>query len=149
MVAMAKIKDNYTCNNVKDCMLILGPQLQELSNQQWDGKKIVLFMFGNYDFQSKLYGISGAQCLYPCLSCMVPRAHKPTPCRKLSLCARWLQCKEDFRRFLKYRHGLNKNVSRYHNCLHLPLLHVEQEHCAPPYPHILLGIVLKHHRKHA
>ena len=133
MVAMAKIKDNY--NNLKTCMSILGPQLQELSNLQWDGKEIVLFLFGDYDFLSKLYGISGAQGLYPCLWCMAPRAHKPTPCRKHPPLRSLSSMRRDFRRFLKYGHGLKKNVSRYHNCLHLPLLHIEPEHCAPPYLH--------------
>ena len=71
VVAMTKIKDNH--KNLKRCMSILQPQLEELSNSEWNGKKIRLFVFGDFDFLSKLYGISGAQGTYPYLWCIEPK----------------------------------------------------------------------------
>ena len=62
---MSKLKDNY--DNLKTCMSILGPEIQELSNLLSGVEKKVLFMFEDYHFLSKIYGISGAQGLSPCL----------------------------------------------------------------------------------
>ena len=52
VVAMAKIKDTY--KNMKKCMSILTPQLEELSNSEWDVNKVKLFLFGDYELLAKL-----------------------------------------------------------------------------------------------
>ena len=36
---------------------------------EWNGKKVKVFMFGDYDFLLKMYGISGAQSYHLCLWC--------------------------------------------------------------------------------
>ena len=41
--------------------------------------------------------------------------------------------------------GNKKNVKNYFNCLHPPLLPIQLEDVTPPYLHILLGIVWRHH----
>ncbi|GFN75442.1 hypothetical protein PoB_000194800 [Plakobranchus ocellatus] len=41
---------------------------------------------------------------------------------------------------------LKKEVAKYNNSLHPPLLKIELDKIAPPYLHILLRIVLKHHK---
>ena len=38
-----------------------------------------------------------------------------------------------------------KEVAKYHDALHTPLLNIQLDSVSPPYLHILLGIVLKHH----
>ncbi len=144
LVGMAKIKDNY--GNLKKCITSLHSEIDELSHLQWEGKRVVLFLFGDYDFLTKLYGLSGAQGTYPCLWCLTPKtymAKKDTPDAIPRLLS---TMKRDHRRFKKYGHGIKKNVSRFHNSLHRPLLDIETSRVAPPYLHILLGIVLKHHR---
>ena len=50
------------------------------------------------------------------------------------------------RRFKLYGHGNKKKVAWYHNCLHKPLITCELDRVAPPYLHLLLGLVLRHHR---
>jgi len=145
VVAMAKVKDSY--ENLRICMSILQQQLEELSRLEWDGKKIVLFLFGDYDFLVKLYGLSGAQGTYPCLWCLTPKSDMKSMLKNDHSLRSLANIKRSHRRFMKYGYGLKKNVKRYHNCLHHPMLEVEPEKVAPPYLHILLGIVLKHHRQ--
>ena len=41
--------------------------------------------------------------------------------------------------------GDKRNVKNYLNCSHAPLLPIELEEVTPPYLHILLGIVWRHH----
>ena len=35
----------------------------------WKGKRIRVFLFGDYDFELKVCGITGAQSVHPCLWC--------------------------------------------------------------------------------
>ena len=39
-----------------------------------------------------------------------------------------------------------KEVAKYHNALHTPLLNIQLDSVSPPYIHIPLRIVLKHHK---
>ena len=39
-----------------------------------------------------------------------------------------------------------REVAKFHNALHAPLLGIDLESVSPPYLHILLGVVLKHHK---
>ena len=144
VIAIAKIKDTYT--NLNKCMSILRPQLDELSSSEWNGKKIELFVFGDYDFLAKLYGLSGAQGTFPCLWCLQPKSSMMT-IQKSPFEARSLaSLRKDHERFMMHGHGLKKNVSDYNNSLFPPIINVEPTSVCPPYLHILLGIVLKHHR---
>lgn len=72
IIGIAKVKDTF--NNLQKCMSFLTPQLEELCESEWMGKKIKLFIFGDYDFLTKLYGISGAQGTYPCIWCHEPKS---------------------------------------------------------------------------
>ena len=47
--------------------------------------------------------------------------------------------------FLKETTG-KKEAAKFNNALHTPLLQIELEKVSPPYLHILLGVVLKHHK---
>ncbi|XP_012944118.1 uncharacterized protein LOC106013308 [Aplysia californica] len=52
----------------------------------------------------------------------------------------------DHAAFIQSHGGDKKEAARYNNCLHKPLLDIPLDHVAPPYLHILLGVVLKHHK---
>ncbi|XP_065188622.1 uncharacterized protein LOC135819357 [Sycon ciliatum] len=45
------------------------PQLEQLQLTHWEGKQIRVFLFGDYEFQTVNYGLSGAGGLRPCLHC--------------------------------------------------------------------------------
>lgn len=113
---------------------------------EWEGKKIKIFIFGDYDFLAKLYGISGAAGLYPYLWCHASKASfekynvSEDEARSLNT------LRKDHASFKTIGQGIKKNVSKFHNCLHLPIIDADIDRVTPPYLHILLGILPKHHK---
>ena len=144
VIGIAHVKDTY--ENLKICITILKEKLENLEKLEWEGKHIQLFLFGDYEFLTKLYGLSGAQGMYPCLWCLATKSNFNDGRTKLFTERNLATLKRDHRRFKKYGKGNKKIVSRFHNSLHAPMLDIELDRIAPPYLHILLGIVLKHHR---
>ena len=68
---------------------LIRKQLVDVTNLVWEGKKVKLFLFGDYDFLCKIYGISGANGNYPCLWCLTKKSEiqykrGPQPERTLS-----------------------------------------------------------------
>ena len=63
VVAMANVPDNHS--NIIKWMSILEPELKQLANSEWDGKRVVIFDFGDYEFLTKIYGLSGAGGKHP------------------------------------------------------------------------------------
>ena len=142
VIGITETKDNN--KNIAKCMSFLKPQLDELSNADWRGKKIVLFIFGDYEFQTKLYGLSGPNGMFPCLWCNASKEdiHNGKPSSERSLDG----IISEHQRFLEEGKGKKKNVMDYKNCLRSPLIDIDISAVTPPYLHILLGITLKHHR---
>ena len=143
VVGKTDTKDNHT--NISKCMSFLWPQLEELIRGQWKGKKMVLFIFGDYEFQTKLFGLSGAAGVHPCLWCHATKqdiqlGHTSTP-RSLQ------DIIDEHDRFCSEGNQNKKHVMDYHNCLHPPMVNIDTSAVAPPYLHLLLGIILKHHRE--
>ena len=65
LITIASCKDSH--ENLK---IILKPYREQISNLEktsWKGKRIHVFLFGDYDFELKVYGISGAQSVHLCL----------------------------------------------------------------------------------
>ena len=48
----------------------MGTQIKELDGTEWNGKKLIIFIFGDYDFLAKSYGLSGAASVHYCLWCV-------------------------------------------------------------------------------
>jgi hypothetical protein len=144
LLAMARVKDTHS--NIELMLRELKPKIDELKEIQWEGKKIVLFFFGDYDFLTKVYGLSGAQGKYPCLWCLQTKRDLKSFVEQASVPARNLSMlKEDYIRFMTDGKGDKKVVSMYNNSLHSPIMDMDINFVAPPYLHILLGIVYKHH----
>ncbi|GFR85064.1 amine oxidase [Elysia marginata] len=68
LIGMANIKDSS--ENMEIFFEPVRKQLDEVTKLVWDGKTIKLFLFGDYDFLCKMYGIAGANGSYPCLWCL-------------------------------------------------------------------------------
>ena len=47
--------------------------MKTLQDTAWRGKDIVVFAFGDYEYETKLYGLSGASGQHPCLHCHVKK----------------------------------------------------------------------------
>ena len=58
-----------TASNLHMALGLYAEQVKELVETQWRGKTIVPFVFGDYEFQTKMYGLSGASGQHPCLHC--------------------------------------------------------------------------------
>ena len=143
VVGFAEVKDSY--ENLKVCMDIFKKDLDELQNTVWKNRTIKLYLFRDYEFLTKMYGLSGAAGKHPCLWCLTSK----TNMKASASCdeARSLKMIEtSHRRFQNYGRGKKEIVGRYYNCLNKPLVSTELDHVAPPYLHLLLGIVLRHHR---
>jgi len=48
-------------------------QLEEIQQSTWNGKSVRVFVFGDYEFQTVTYGLSGSSGLRPCLHCLCPK----------------------------------------------------------------------------
>ena len=144
LVRMVECRDS-----VENLRKILGPvreQINRLDGMIWKEKSLRVFLFGDYDFLLKLYGISGAQSCHPCLWCKASREQiQKSPTDQPAVGDRTLSnIRSDFRKFR--RNGSKPSFARvYNNVVSAPIWDIELTHVAPPYLHILLGVVKKHH----
>ena len=121
-------------------------QLNELRQLEWHGKKGETFVFGDYDFLCKMYGISGAAGVHPCIWCTVSKANmQKSPDKQLQVAHRTLKSlRKDHRQFLRHGKGKKENAKKFNNVLTGVVWHISINHVCPPYLHILLGIVKCH-----
>ena len=113
--------------------------LKALQSHSWRNKSLKIFLTEDYEFLCKMYGLSGPQGTYPCLWCLM---HEPSgQCQQRSL----ESLLADNSALVADSSG-KKEVTKFHNALHTPLLNIDLDSVTPPYLHILLGIVLKHHK---
>ena len=118
-----------TCENLATILGEYSQQLNELRQMEWYRKKVGTFVFGDYDFLCKMYGISGAAGVHPCIWCTVSKANmQKSPDKQLQVAHRTLRSlRKDHWQFLS------------------AVWHISINHVCPPYLHILLGIVKRHH----
>ena len=68
IIAMANVPDN-----VKNLRILLNrfiDQINALKVATWNGKKICVFLCGDYHFLTDVHGISGSSGTHPCLWCL-------------------------------------------------------------------------------
>ena len=143
VIAIAAVRDTHT-NMQRFLEGKLTEDLNTLQSHFWRDKSIKVSLNGDYEFICKMYGLSGPQGTYPCLWCLMPRKdmHKPNnDCVFRSLDS----LLSENTAFLQET-AQKKEVSKYHNALHRPLTGIQLDKVCPPYLHMLLGIVLKHHK---
>ena len=93
LLTVAECKD--TPDNLRRILSPYKDQIETLKIMQWDGKRVRLFLFGDYDFLLKPYGLSGAQSVHPCLYCLASKAQiHPSSTRKTSMNATWHKLRE-------------------------------------------------------
>ena len=144
VIALAAVRDTHE-NIVRFLEGGLGDELVALQSHSWNGKAIKVFLNGDYDFLCKMYGLSGPQGTYPCLWCLMPRRDMNNPadqCQHRSV----ESLLADNKKFMDEADGERKQANKFFNSLHAPLLRLDLENVCPPYLHILLGVVLKHHK---
>ncbi|GFO24978.1 amine oxidase [Plakobranchus ocellatus] len=142
LIGIAYVKDIH--ENLKIFMEDINSQMEQLRATQRNGRETIVFLHGDYDFLCKVYGLYSPQGTYPCLWCLTTKRRiqentERSPC-SLAL------FKSHFERHKTETEQDKRQASQYNNCKHEPLISIELEKISPPYLHILLGIVLKHHR---
>jgi biotin operon repressor len=114
---------------------------------QWKGKNVVLFLNGDLEFLGKMYGLSGSASRHPCGFCQISkeemqpkREHQNKKVMKRSL----FNLKLDHTVF--EGHGSKKEKAKdCYNVVGTPIWNIDISNVCPPYLHLLLGIVKKHH----
>ena len=121
-------------------------QINALDAMTWNDKNLRVFLFGDYDFLLKLYGISRAQSFHTCLWCEASKEQTlKSSTEQPVLPERTLRSiKSDLRKY-KRAGSKKKTAKAYNNAVLSPIWDIELTHVAPPYLHLLLGIVKKHH----
>ena len=121
-------------------------EIELLQRQKLRGKQIKLSLNGDYSFLCNAYGISGATGSYPCIWCLVKSSDLAHPKDDEDYEERSISSiTEDHIRFKEESDGNKAVVQHYNNALHAPLLPIELEDVTPPYLHIVLGLVWRHH----
>lgn len=144
LILMAEVKDSN--KNLRSVLEPLRDEINHVKEMTWKGKSIELFLSGDYEFLTKMYGLSGAAGQHPCLWCETTKeAMQSEPTRTGIFRHRDLQN-------LKHRHeqfmakGGDKTKAKEDMNVILPnVWDIQLDHIAPPYLHILLGLVKKHH----
>ena len=60
-------KDSHL--NLQAVLSKYAEQIKEPRKAQWRGRRLAVFLFGDYEFLTKMFGISGAAGIHPCLWC--------------------------------------------------------------------------------
>ena len=125
----------------------MANQIRQLQLMTWKGKRIRVFLNGDYEFLCKVHGISGAKGTHCCVWCeIVSRDIQQSRMSRGDAEDRTLVSM-----ILAHKHFVERGnskktlASHYKNCIHEPLWSIRISHTAPPYLHIMLGIVKRHH----
>ena len=148
LICITNAKDSHT--NLAKVLGHYKDQIDELSSMMWEGKRTRIFTCGDLDFLLKNFGLSSAASCHPCLLCKVskkqlqisPKARPTSEKRTLK------NLKDDHFRYVKAGR-IKKKAKAYSNVIHKAILRIkndpELKQVVPPYLHVLLGVVKKHH----
>ena len=148
LVAMLEAKDSYEV--LKQVIVFLNTEIKKLKQVKWAGKRIKVFLFGDYSFLCNVYGLSGAAGTYPCLWCLSSNFEIKNS-KGIDLDRSLSSIKQNHREYLEARRQKNTLQQRkelpalYKNCVRAPLFDIELEMVVPMYLHILLGLVIRKH----
>ena len=158
VIAMASVKDTYenlktfleggTMNEKNEYQPSIGllQEIELLQRHKWRGKQIKITLNGDYSFLCNAYGISGATGCYPCIYCLIPSCDLANPKDNEDYQQRSIRSiSDDNNKFKQETDGNKDLVKHFNNALHAPLLPIDLEDVTPPYLHIELGLVWRHH----
>ena len=145
VIGCFETKDLYP--NLAKATEIFQSGIDALNQMTWREKRLRLFIFGDYAFLCNLYGLSGSAGIHFCLWCHINRndMQRPLSDRGKAQKRTHKTIVEDNKRFQREGRGNKQQASHYNNAIHAPLWNVRVSHVCPPYLHLLLGIVKKHH----
>ena len=140
---MVECKDSM--DNLRTVLAPLKDQIQKLKEMKWEGMKMDLWLCGDYDFFTKMFGLSGPAGKHPCLWCDVTKEQLQTsPAGRVEPKPRTLATMQtDYDDFVNA--GCDKSKAQFfNNCIEKPIWNMfDISRVVPPYLHITLGIVKK------
>nr|XP_054748599.1 uncharacterized protein LOC129254164 isoform X2 [Lytechinus pictus] len=140
MVAVFQASDSTF--NLDLALKDFASDVELLMRTTWRGKRIRLFLCGDYEFLTKFYGLTGPNGRHCCLYCSISKAQMavpledrgPSPSRTLETLSTNLQeYKED------------KVAKNHNNVIKEPLFKIPIDQVCPPGLHISLGLFYKHY----
>ena len=135
-------KDNLP--NLRMCLDRFKAHVDKLLNLTWSQKVFRVFMYGDYAFLSYMYGLSGANAVYPCLWCLCSKDEMQVSkfLRETSEKRTLENLNEHYIQFCKkgMKKGLAKTV---YNVIDIPFFNIPIDQVCIPGLHLTLGIFLK------
>jgi len=115
-------------------------QVKTLQDSKWRDKHIKVSLFGDYDFMTKCYGLSGSSGVRPCLFCLMTKTemqstHTPQSCTPRSIQG----LREDLERF-KAAGSRLQNANHYNNVIREVIFPIAITDVCVPVLHLDLGI---------
>ena len=69
-IPICVFNEKDTLANLETALGMYQEQLAELMTSTWREKSVKVFLFGDYEFQTVNYGLSGSSGTRPCLHCL-------------------------------------------------------------------------------
>ena len=144
-VALVEAKDTHEI--LKEICVYLNPELKKLKKRKWKGRRIKVFLFGDYLFLCSIYGLSGQGGKHPCLWCNILLGDMRTGAAITAGAMNDRTLSSIKRQYSKFKEdgSILKNAREYANCVRPVLLDIDIEMVVPMYLHITLGVIVKHH----
>eukprot|EP00731_Ephydatia_muelleri_P011462 Em0006g356a len=119
-------------------------QVEHLNGMKWRQYTIKIFTCGNFEFLSKMYGLSGASGCYPCPYCIIHSEMMATPLSVRGHAAqRTLETmRADHQRYVSAG-SIKRDAQKFYNCISPPIFDIPVSQVCPPGLHITLGIFTK------
>ncbi|XP_071509575.1 uncharacterized protein [Diadema antillarum] len=141
VVAIFKATDNTY--NLSLVLQKFSIEVDKLAAKTWRGRPIRIFHFGDYEYLTRMYGLTGPNGRHPCLYCeiskrdmAIPLAQRgPSPSRSLPNLHEQLK---------KFEETPQAKAKDYMNVIRPPILNIPIDQVCPPGLHITLGLFLKH-----
>eukprot|EP00731_Ephydatia_muelleri_P009823 Em0005g409a len=119
-------------------------QVEHLHGMKWRHYTVKVFICGDYEFLSKIYGLSGASGCYPCLFCIIGTDEMATPLSIRGYATRrTLETMCSDHQHYVAAGSIKRDAQKFFNSISLPIFNIPVSQVCPPGLHITLGIFTK------
>ena len=130
-------------SNLETAIGIYREHVVKLQETVWRGHKFVVFFFGDYELQTKSYGLSGSSGTRPCLHCLCQKKSMDTPPTERpprDVTSRSLRALADDHSEFVAAGSIHANAKNFNNVLRPVILPVPVQNVVIPALHLDLGI---------
>ena len=116
-----------------------------IDGMEWCGYTIELLGAGDIQYVNTILGISTCSAMHPCYACEIDKDEMQEPRKTKTGRKRTLKTNDGhYQNFIKDGSKL-KQQAKYKNVINPPIIDIKPSSYIPPYLHLLLGIIKKHH----